>query len=362
MDEAFDPYYVWLGIPPHEQPPNYYRLLGVALFEPRSDVIQVAAQKQIAHVKTFALGDFAEPARRLLTELTQAKLCLLNPSKRATYDVRLQSQLDAAATAGPRAAAAVAPPTRSPATASAEDLAEAPVLRVLQDPVVPPATAPGEPLAEAPAGASPPWPVHGGQAAPHGTSGQERESHAVTSAEPARQRTRVWIVGADRDCDVVVPDPPVSARHLRLFQTDDGIYIEDLASTNGTYVDGKRIEGRTRVSVSSRVTLGRRVPLPWPPELLQAEEKPTNRIVTIGAAPDNDIVIDLPVISGHHARLVVENNAVYIEDLNSTNGTALGSPANRIRRARLEPKDIVYLGSYPVPATRLLARLGGRSE
>jgi hypothetical protein len=27
---GFDPYHVWLGIPPHEQPPNHYRLLGIA--------------------------------------------------------------------------------------------------------------------------------------------------------------------------------------------------------------------------------------------------------------------------------------------------------------------------------------------
>ena len=32
MDEQFDPYHKWLGIPPEEQPPNYYRLLGVALW------------------------------------------------------------------------------------------------------------------------------------------------------------------------------------------------------------------------------------------------------------------------------------------------------------------------------------------
>ena len=28
---SFDPYLNWLGIPPHEQPPNFYRLLGVVL-------------------------------------------------------------------------------------------------------------------------------------------------------------------------------------------------------------------------------------------------------------------------------------------------------------------------------------------
>ncbi len=32
VDDSFDPYYTSLGIPPEEQPPNYYRLLGLSLF------------------------------------------------------------------------------------------------------------------------------------------------------------------------------------------------------------------------------------------------------------------------------------------------------------------------------------------
>lgn len=33
LPENFDPYHKWLGIPPEEQPPHYYRLLGIKLFE-----------------------------------------------------------------------------------------------------------------------------------------------------------------------------------------------------------------------------------------------------------------------------------------------------------------------------------------
>ena len=38
MPESFDPYHRWLGIPPREQPPNHYRLLGIDLFEADADV------------------------------------------------------------------------------------------------------------------------------------------------------------------------------------------------------------------------------------------------------------------------------------------------------------------------------------
>ena len=48
---AFDPYYKWLGIPPDEQPPNYYRLLAVGTFEENPDVIEAAASQRIRHLR-----------------------------------------------------------------------------------------------------------------------------------------------------------------------------------------------------------------------------------------------------------------------------------------------------------------------
>ncbi|HQU45105.1 MAG TPA: hypothetical protein PK867_19985 [Pirellulales bacterium] len=42
MMQAFDPYHKWLGIPPKDQPPNHYRLLGIELFEEDLEVIDLA--------------------------------------------------------------------------------------------------------------------------------------------------------------------------------------------------------------------------------------------------------------------------------------------------------------------------------
>ena len=44
-------------------------------------------------------------------------------------------------------------------------------------------------------------------------------------------------------CDVVLPDPEVSRRHAALRMTGDGPAVEDLDSSNGTWVNGKRIHG-----------------------------------------------------------------------------------------------------------------------
>jgi len=90
MPETFDPYHRWLGIPPEEQPPGYYRLLGVKLFESDADVIDSAVNRQMAHLRTFQGGPHAALSQRLLNEVATARVCLLNPTKKAAYDNSLR--------------------------------------------------------------------------------------------------------------------------------------------------------------------------------------------------------------------------------------------------------------------------------
>ena len=73
-----DPYHRWLGIPPDEQPPNHYRLLGLGLFESDPEVIRDAAARQMAHVRSYHLGQHAALSQQLLNELGAAKACLLS--------------------------------------------------------------------------------------------------------------------------------------------------------------------------------------------------------------------------------------------------------------------------------------------
>ena len=84
----FDPYHKWLGIPREEQPPNHYRLLGIALFESDPEVIDAAANRQMAYLQGCATGTQALLSQRLLNEVAAARLCLLTPEKKATYDAR----------------------------------------------------------------------------------------------------------------------------------------------------------------------------------------------------------------------------------------------------------------------------------
>jgi len=83
---GFDLYYKWLGIPPKEKPPNYYRLLGIPLFESNADVIANAADGPMMHLRTFQTGKHAALTQRLLNEVARARVRLPNPEKRSAFD------------------------------------------------------------------------------------------------------------------------------------------------------------------------------------------------------------------------------------------------------------------------------------
>jgi len=112
MSDEFDPYQQWLGIAKHEQPANYYRLLGVGTLMEDREAIGNAADRQMNFVRTFQLGQHREASQKILRELAEAKLCLLNPETKAAYDAELRQQQ----TAAPATAVAPppAPPTQTP--------------------------------------------------------------------------------------------------------------------------------------------------------------------------------------------------------------------------------------------------------
>ena len=89
---AFDPYHVWLGIPPSEQPPNHYRLLVLALFEASPEVIENAAERQMAHVRRAAHGKHADESQRILNEISAAQRALLDATRKSKYDAELREK------------------------------------------------------------------------------------------------------------------------------------------------------------------------------------------------------------------------------------------------------------------------------
>jgi hypothetical protein len=93
IKRTVDPYYEWLGIPPKDQPPNHYRLLGLELFEENRNVIDTAANRQMSFIKEYQAGEDSELSQKLLNELAAARLCMLTPEKKAAYDQELRATL-----------------------------------------------------------------------------------------------------------------------------------------------------------------------------------------------------------------------------------------------------------------------------
>ena len=65
---------------------------------------------------------------------------------------------------------------------------------------------------------------------------------------------------------------------------------------------------------------------------------------TIGRKPDNDLVIDNPAVSGHHALLFSEEGAFFIEDLESTNGTFVNDA--KVQKEKLKNSDCIVVGKH----------------
>jgi pSer/pThr/pTyr-binding forkhead associated (FHA) protein len=173
--------------------------------------------------------------------------------------------------------------------------------------------------------------------------------------------SKSWVIGSSPKCDVVITKPNVSRRHCKLIQDEGRFFLEDLDSTNGTFVNGEELEGPVQVTPDDRILLASNVPFPWPDDARQQEPAElfwpvgTDQRIRIGRERENDVVLDYEMVSGRHALLTLENGQAVIEDLGSTNGTAINSPENTIRKNRLDPGDVVFFGSLRVPAKQLLA-------
>jgi ABC-type multidrug transport system ATPase subunit/pSer/pThr/pTyr-binding forkhead associated (FHA) protein len=163
------------------------------------------------------------------------------------------------------------------------------------------------------------------------------------------------VIGRDssQDSDIIISSPAVSRRHARIFRTGNTYYLQDLGSSNGTFLNGQRLDDNPRsLKTGDRVGLGRSIvlvfegpesaPFQQPDErashgkvgadgaiaeTVLAEEfglkespslpqltvalaggdtrayELTKETLTLGRAEDNDITISSKIVSRHQARL-----------------------------------------------------------
>jgi hypothetical protein len=69
----------------------------------------------------------------------------------------------------------------------------------------------------------------------------------------------VVVLGRSDETDVVLDDPYASEFHMRLVSQENGIMLHDLGSTNGTYVNGRRVGAPTELKRGDTIQVGKTV-------------------------------------------------------------------------------------------------------
>ncbi len=168
-------------------------------------------------------------------------------------------------------------------------------------------------------------------------------------------------IGRDRSNDIIINDPRVSRNHAIITPLENGNYeLKDLGSTNGTFVNGKKI---TKLTITARDKIQiASSNLNWEDaiqKILQKDrkteinEEPGDKIkktISIGSSQDNDLVIKDGYVSSHHAKIsLLKNGNYYFQDLDSLNGSFING--TRVKSKRISENDTIKIGQKNLPAT-----------
>jgi len=201
------------------------------------------------------------------------------------------------------------------------------------------------------------------------------------------------VIGRDPGVDLRIASPVVSRRHARIFRQNRRFLVEDLGSSNHTYLNGQRLEGPLPLKSGDSLQLGGAVRIVYlapmddstpsasvdqtrldaaPPNQAQTvldidltppgsaispvlvvavaggntqTYKLVKERLSLGRSADNDIVIPSPIVSGHHALLERTSAGWQIAVLpNATNPISQqGNPLNE--RHTLRTGDVLRIGS-----------------
>lgn len=91
------------------------------------------------------------------------------------------------------------------------------------------------------------------------------EPHKITISQGSQEGMSaeltggMILIGRGADCQLILDDDYVSTRHARVVSVENGFYVEDLGSTNGTYVNGQRITAPTTISLADTIRIGKTI-------------------------------------------------------------------------------------------------------
>jgi len=64
------------------------------------------------------------------------------------------------------------------------------------------------------------------------------------------------LMGRADSAEIQIDDPFASSAHARIFFRDDFMHVEDMGSTNGTYLNGRQLRGAERLKVADVIRIG----------------------------------------------------------------------------------------------------------
>ncbi len=221
--------------------------------------------------------------------------------------------------------------------------------------------------------------------------------HLVPVDGPFAQRPvpltrQVTLLGREADCDIVVPDEQASRHHAEVYWDHGRVQLVDRGSLNGTRVNGQGVLGQVPLREGDIVEIGslryrfeqaaavpspidaspasesasdveetRKVPgvpkaqttIPMPPSVLAlvavSGPRPGARwelrgaLTTIGRDAGCEVSLPDSSVSRRHAQVVRQVSGLYVQDLDSQNGTLLnGQPL--LAPAALRPGDLLRVG------------------
>jgi hypothetical protein len=94
------------------------------------------------------------------------------------------------------------------------------------------------------------------------TQGRRRGSPRLVVVEPKDRKGRAYdlrdeqTVGRAAGCQITIDDTYASQLHARVFTKDGAWFVEDLGSTNGTYLNTKRVSSALAVKRGDRIKIG----------------------------------------------------------------------------------------------------------
>jgi hypothetical protein len=140
------------------------------------------------------------------------------------------------------------------------------------------------------------------------------------------------LAGRDLANDITVSEPEVSRRHARFVVREEGVYVEDLGSTNGTFLNGIRISSPQQLRVGDVITFGENVHLLF--ENYVAEEDVTGITPEIEKTPPPVVKEKEPVAERYQPEVKPEVVHRAQEEPQESFAETDYEPVERVRESR----------------------------